>query len=122
MSWRDWLQENRRKFDSEWEEKFVTEILAEVQGLKPEDVFSQTGFEDFSGRQRWIDFTIQEGDDVRIALEVDGWDKTGTGTGQTHDEFDDWLYRELSMTAKVELPRFLGQFDRVSLNLLVRVG
>lgn len=103
-SWPDWFQENEAKFGSEWERKFAETILVRIPGLRPEIVEPQKWFRDFSGGNRYIDFTVEEGEEVRIALEVDGWDKTGTQAGQTHDEFDDWSYRELSMTAAGYVP------------------
>lgn len=104
-NWPDWVLKYEAKFGSSYEKDFVDLILKRIPDLSPEDVSAQTEFKNFSGiKRRFIDFTIKEGEEVRIALEVDGWDKTGTGTGQTHDEFDDWLYRQLSMTAEGWVP------------------
>lgn len=48
----------------------------------------------------YIDFTISEGAEVRIAIEVDGWDKTGRQEGETSEEFRNKSRREADITAQ----------------------
>ena len=74
-------------------------VLSNVRDLKPSDVHTQTHFTDVKGTNRYIDFTIEEGDFIRIGIEVDGWDKRKRKTGMNPAEFRDWSLRELSMAA-----------------------
>jgi hypothetical protein len=50
-------------------------------------------------KRRHIDFAVLEGDTVRIAIEVDGFDKTGSGRGMSRVEFVEWSRREQAMVA-----------------------
>jgi hypothetical protein len=59
----------------------------------------QRPFPDPQGRLRRIGFVIEEPPNVKIAIEVDGYDKTGRGGGMTRAEFNDWSRREVAMTA-----------------------
>lgn len=107
MNWDEWIAENRRALEMDgtpFERLFVDEVLRKVPNLSPSCVSAQTTFDDLGGGTRRIDFTIEEGDYVRIALEVDGWDKTGTGSGMSRHEFHDWSYKELSITAAGWVP------------------
>jgi len=107
MIWDEWIAENHRALEEDgtpFERLFVEEILRNVPNLSPVSVSAQTQFLDLAGNKRRIDFTIEEGEFVRIALEVDGYDKTGTGGGQSRHEFQAWSYRELSMTAAGWVP------------------
>jgi Protein of unknown function (DUF559) len=60
---------------------------------------AQYPFRDADGRQRYCDFTVVEGDDVRVAIEIDGYDKTGSGQGMSKQEFLDWQRRHASLVA-----------------------
>lgn len=86
MNIQHWIEKNRDKFDSPYEQKFAEEILAAVRDLDLGTVSWQHHFQDLDGKNRYCDFVIQEGS-IRIAIEVDGYDKRGTGTGMSHDEF-----------------------------------
>ena len=80
-------------WESPFEEAFARSVLP-LTGLDPGTVEIQTPLTDFRGRRRRIDFTITEPPRLRIALEVDGYDKTGAGRGMTRSEFVDWLERQ----------------------------
>src|SRR5690606_34228481 len=41
---------------------------------------------------------IVEGERVRIAIEVDGWDKAGRGQGMNKREMDDYLLRQNALS------------------------
>lgn len=100
--WDRWIEQNRsvlRQDGTKWELEFVDKVLRHVPGLHPDTVSAQTEFRDLDRRRRRIDFTIAEGANVRIALEVDGYDKTGSGEGMSSDDFKDWNVRELSIKA-----------------------
>jgi very-short-patch-repair endonuclease len=75
-------------------------VLQHVPGVYPEIVELQRHHEERGGRQRRIDFAIEEGEFVRLAIEVDGYDKTGSGTGWTRAEHDDFLSRQTSVVTE----------------------
>ncbi len=100
--WQQWIESHRLELESAgtpFELKFAETVLSKVKGLDPTVVYTQTHFKDLKGRPRRIDFSIQEGDFVRIGIEVDGWDKKNRGSGMSRGEFRDWSLRELSMAA-----------------------
>lgn len=66
-----------------------------VEGLDPAQVQLQHPFIDGSGRHRRIDFVLTLGD-AKLAIEVDGYNKTGHGA-MTRQEFDDFLARRNSI-------------------------
>ena len=77
-----WLARNGHLLaDSRFEELFVRNVLTRVQELDFRALSAQYRFTDIGGRTRYCDFVLQEGEGVRIAIEVDGYDKRGTGTG-----------------------------------------
>jgi hypothetical protein len=91
---------DRAERDSPYERRFVERVLTKVKGLDPRSVSPQYHFKDSDGRPRRVDFAIMEGDYVRVAIEVDGWDKTGRGAGMNPREFHDWSRRETSLEAQ----------------------
>lgn len=97
----DFLRANRTRLSDQtrYERRYVDEVLARVPGLRWEAVQAQTPFVDADGVRRRIDFTIIEGEAVKIAIEVDGYDKTGRGHGMTRAEFADWSRREQAIVA-----------------------
>ena len=70
-----------------------------VPGLNPNEVTPQRPFTPNDGRILRIDFAIER-DDVRIAIEVEGWDKTGSGQGKTKQEHDAFTRRIQSLTSE----------------------
>ncbi|MDT8322093.1 MAG: DUF559 domain-containing protein, partial [Xanthomonadales bacterium] len=94
-----WLQRNGSKLGSDYEHLFVEKVLSRVPKLDLAYVSTQKPFRDLKGKQRYCDFALEEGDDVRIAIEVDGYDKTGTGAGMSRPEFLDWQRRHASLVS-----------------------
>ena len=95
-----WLAKNRHLLaDSPYEVLFVTNVLSRLPELDVTALRAQLPFVDDGGRSRYCDFVIQEGTGVRIAIEVDGFDKRGTGQGMTKWEFVDWQRRQASLVA-----------------------
>ena len=86
--------------DSPFEELFVRNVLTRVPDLDFRALSAQFRFTDDGGRTRYCDFVIQEGEGVRIAIEVDGYDKRGTGTGMSRSDFLDWQRRHASLVAQ----------------------
>lgn len=100
--WKTFLDEYRAQLEasSSYEVQFVEYVLSRVEGLDFGSVGIQTPFKDSLGKSRRIDFTIQESPAVRIAIEVDGFDKRGRGAGMTRGEFRDWSRRQSDMSGQ----------------------
>jgi very-short-patch-repair endonuclease len=115
MDWGEWRKKYGRRLKDDkggFEVLFINSVLTRTKGLNPSTVKRQTRIEDHAGGPRYIDFTIEEGP-VRIFLEVDGWDKRGRNEGMNREEFEDWSFRELSITAKGWTPmRFANSLVR----------
>ena len=88
-SWeRKWQRTITGQSGFEW--NFAKKVIQRVPGLDPNNVTPQQSFIGNDGRERRMDFAI-EVDDVKIAIEVEGWDKTREDRGknkQEHDEFN----------------------------------
>ncbi|HLS16563.1 MAG TPA: hypothetical protein VK049_01860 [Paenalcaligenes sp.] len=95
MNFKTWWHHNQHQFDSRYEELFVVNVLSQITDLDFSTVRAQYPFKDLDGRQRYCDFVIKEGS-IRIAIEVDGYDKTNSGRGMSHDQFVDWQRRQAS--------------------------
>jgi very-short-patch-repair endonuclease len=100
MSPQKWYAQNRHLFGSQFEHLFFENVLSDIPGLDFACLQTQMPFRDDEGKQRYCDFAIQEGLEVRIAIEVDGYDKRGTGEGMTHAEFIDWQRRQAALTSQ----------------------
>jgi very-short-patch-repair endonuclease len=95
-----WLKRHASKVQNPFERLFVSSVLAHVPGINFDCIEPQFQFQDSDGRTRYCDFVIQEGNALRVAIEVDGYDKTGRGVGMTHLEFIDWQRRHASLVAQ----------------------
>ena len=80
----------------EW--NFARFVLMQVRGLNPNEVTPQRPFTANDGRTLHIDFAIERRD-LKIAIEVEGWDKTGSGQGKTKQEHDAFTRRIQSLSA-----------------------
>jgi very-short-patch-repair endonuclease len=100
----EWIKDNKGKFGSPYEELFVRNVLSRIPDFSFETLQAQMPFKDFNGTQRYCDFAFTEGPGIKIALEVDGWDKRGTGSGQTYNELDDWLERQNALVYEGWVP------------------
>ena len=89
--WNEWkktYQNTIRHSRFEWD--FAIDVIPEVIGLKPSQVIPQYPFIGRDGREYHMDFAIIS-DHAKIAIELEGYDKTGNGTGKSkkeHDEFN----------------------------------
>ena len=99
MSLENWITNNQEKFDSPFELMFVEKVLAFVEDLELSTVQAQYEFYDLDGQRRFCDFVLKEGN-IRIAIEIDGYDKRNTGQGMTHEDFIDWQRRQAALTAE----------------------
>ena len=98
MNIEDWIKLNKSKFGSPFEQMFVVKVLAIVNDLDLNAVRAQYHFKDLDGKNRYCDFVIQE-NSIKIAIEIDGFDKKNTGQGMSHDDFVDWQRRQAALTA-----------------------
>lgn len=95
-----WLARNADRLKaSDYERMFVRNVLTRVRELDFRALTAQYRFTDDAGRTRYCDFVIREGEWVRVAIEVDGYDKRGTGTGMSRSDFLDWQRRQASLVA-----------------------
>ena len=99
--WRSWDQKWQRIItgQSGFEWNFAKEVIQKVPGLGPNNVTPQQSFIGNDGRQRHMDFAI-EVDDVKIAIEVEGWDKTGENRGKNKEEHDEFNRRIQSLESQ----------------------
>lgn len=99
-SWREWdkrwLKTITRSSGFEW--NFAKKVIQIVPGLNPNSVTPQKAFVSNEGRELHMDFAI-EVDGVRIAIEVEGWDKSGEQRGKNKQEHDDFNRRIQSLEA-----------------------
>jgi very-short-patch-repair endonuclease len=100
MTFEEFIERNgaRLQRESAFELKFARLVFPHVDDLDFARVAIQKPFQDSMGKNRRIDFVIEEGASVRIAIEVDGWDKSGRGTGMSKPEFEDYNRREADMS------------------------
>lgn len=101
--WDSWLARNRAtlvgaKTTYEW--TFANRILCRIGSLSPDSVQVQSGFTDLDGASRFMDFAITEAS-VRVAIEVDGYNKVpGSTTGMTSEQFSQFLRRQTALSAQ----------------------
>lgn len=100
MNLNDWVASHQSQFGSEYETLFAQSVLPKVPELRLEAITVQYPFKDIDRNQRYCDFVIQESDTVRIAIEIDGYDKRGTGMGMSHADFIDWQRRQAALTSQ----------------------
>lgn len=100
QSWREWNDKWRKVIvaQSGFEWNFATKVIQIVPGLKPSQVTPQRSFVGNDGRERHMDFGIEVGNQ-RIAVEVEGWDKTGEDRGKNKAEHDEFNRRVQSLSA-----------------------
>lgn len=99
MSPQDWLKNNQDKLGSPFEEMFFRNVLSRIT-FDFDFLIAQFKFKDFDGKTRYCDFVYQDGSAIRIAIEIDGYDKRGTGTGMSPSDFVDWQRRHAALTSQ----------------------
>ena len=96
--WNEWkktYQNTIRHSKFEWD--FAIDVIPEVIGLKPSQVIPQHPFIGRDGREYHMDFAIIS-ENVKIAIELEGYDKTGNGTGKSRKEHDEFNRRIQHLT------------------------
>lgn len=93
--WASWNSRNAARIgldDYGYESLFASNVLPLVTGLRPADVTPQKEIL-LDGRYRRIDFAVER-PGLKVAIEIDGWDKTGTGMGMNRKQHQDFLDRQ----------------------------
>ena len=96
--WREWkklYKDTIRHTQFEWD--FAIDVIPEVVGLKPNQVIPQHPFTGRDGREYHMDFAIIT-EKVKIAIELEGYDKTNSGTGKSKEEHDAFNLRIQHLT------------------------
>jgi hypothetical protein len=96
--WNEWkklYKDTIRHTQFEWD--FAIDVIPEVVGLKPSQVIPQHPFTGRDGRDYHMDFAIIT-EKVKIAIELEGYDKTNSGTGKTKKEHDEFNLRIQHLT------------------------
>lgn len=96
----NWLTMHKASYGSDFERLFAENVLSIVSEIDFNSVSVQFPFQDMDGKQRYCDFVIMEKGGIRIAIEIDGYDKRGTGTGMSHDDFVDWQRRQAALVSQ----------------------
>lgn len=96
----EWVADNEGAFGSDFECLFARQVLPLVENIDLRRIAVQYPFVDLDGRQRYCDFALEESAHVKVAIEIDGYDKRGEGTGMSHDDFVDWQRRQASLTSQ----------------------
>ena len=96
--WKEWkiIYQNTIQH-SQFEWNFAIDVIPNVKGLKPSQVIPQHPFIGKDGREYHMDFAIVT-ERVKIAIELEGYDKTNTGTGKTKKEHDEFTRRIQDLT------------------------
>jgi len=96
--WNEWkklYKDTIRHTQFEWD--FAIDVIPEVVGLKPSQVIPQHPFTGRDGREYHMDFAIIT-EQVKIAIELEGYDKTRSGTGKSKKEHDEFNLRIQHLT------------------------
>ena len=96
--WREWkklYKDTIRHTQFEWD--FAIDVIPEVVDLKPSQVIPQHPFTGRDGREYHMDFAIIT-EKVKIAIELEGYDKTNSGTGKSKKEHDAFNLRIQHLT------------------------
>nr|WP_289072763.1 DUF559 domain-containing protein [uncultured Halomonas sp.] len=100
MNQSEWLEVNKSKLSNSFEELFVLNVLSRLKGFDYSTLTAQLQFFDLDRKRRFCDFVIVENSNVRVAIEIDGYDKRGNGTGMSHDDFVDWQRRHAALVSQ----------------------
>ena len=97
--WSEWRKHWRSTIKhTEFEWDFAMDVIPAVIGLHPSQVTPQHPFVGTDGRQYHMDFAIVT-EKVKIAIELEGFDKDNSGSGQSKKQHDDFNRRIQSLTA-----------------------
>lgn len=93
--WKKLYKDTIHHTQFEWD--FAVDVIPEVVGLKPSQVIPQHPFTGRDGREYHMDFAIIT-EKVKIAIELEGYDKTSSGMGKSKKEHDEFNLRIQHLT------------------------
>jgi very-short-patch-repair endonuclease len=99
-NWADWKRTNKDRIahPAGFEERFVDDILSQIDLITPSDVHSQVHFLDAKGCNRYIDFfVVNQARGWNLPIELDGYSKITDGG---HGKWNDFLERQNALIAK----------------------
>jgi|688.fasta_scaffold188276_2 hypothetical protein len=97
--WGEWRKHWRTTIKhTQFEWDFAMDVIPAVIGLQPSQVTPQHPFVGIDGRQYHMDFAIVT-EKVKIAIELEGFDKDNSGSGQSKKQHDEFNRRIQSLTA-----------------------
>ncbi len=97
-TWDDWIKQYKNELNhpAGFEQHFVETILKYIPIIEPNDVIPQFHFTDNTGKDRYIDFMIQNAEKgFLLPIELDGYQKFEFSKGP--DRFYDFLSRQNAM-------------------------
>ena len=94
--WRKYWRPTIKHTQFEWD--FVLEVIPAVIGLQPSQVTPQQAYQGIDGREYHMDFAIVT-EKVKIAIELEGFDKDKSGSGQSKKQHDKFNRKIQSLTA-----------------------
>jgi len=97
-TWKDWEKKYQGIIiDSPYEWDFAKDVFRHVPNLQPSQVIPQHLFIGFDGYPCKMDFAVIV-DNVKIAIELEGFDKTNSGHGQTREQHHRFMLRQQALT------------------------
>ncbi len=91
-AWAKWAHQHRQAISDGFEYDFVVRVLSKIPIIMPEEVIPQYRFKDHTGRERRIDFVIQNhARGLFLALELDG---ARRGEDELQAQWADFLQRQ----------------------------
>lgn len=97
-TWKEWEKKYQgviKHSPFEWD--FAKDVIPQVPDLKPSQVTPQYAFTNLDGYECHMDFAIIV-DNLKIAIELEGYDKTNSGKGQTREKHADSARRQQALT------------------------
>jgi len=113
-TWKEWIKKYQNVIThSQFEWDFAKDVLPYVVDLQPSQVIPQYPFTNLDGHACRMDFAVIV-DKVKIAIELEGYDKTNSGRGPTKEEIYDLASRQQALTRGgwESLPIFNAQFKK----------
>jgi len=96
-TWKEWEKKYQGIIiDSPYEWDFAKEVCRHVPNLQPSQVIPQHLFIGSDGYECHMDFAVIV-DNVKIAIELEGFDKTNSGHGQTKEQHHRFMLRQQAL-------------------------
>ena len=116
-TWKEWEKKYQNVIKhTRYEWDFAKDVLPHVVDLQPSQVIPQHVFINTDGYKCHMDFAVIV-DNVKIAIELEGFDKTNSGRGPTKEEHGRFILRQQALTSGgwKSFPITNAQFKRDSM-------